>query len=244
MITTGIIRQININSNNHIGNKYLVEINLFQIPGDDKKSNYTYLANCCTAGGLYAPLNVGDKVYVSFLHDDLSLPIILGHIYQGIKEEPRGFAYLNTLKVSHSAVLPEDTTIGKISYKKLEQMLTKINNVHENIYYQHNLILNTNSGKVKFSFCNKFERPYTNKLEDIINLKQELLRIFQHGDSIEITPIDVVISMDASMPLADLCLCLDLEKSDMSAFLIRGISSTYTTEYLTVVDINDFIVTL
>ena len=52
MITAGIIREIGINKGSFVGNGYRVELNIFQMPGDNNKENYTYLAICSTVGGI------------------------------------------------------------------------------------------------------------------------------------------------------------------------------------------------
>lgn len=72
MITPGIIREIGINKGNFIGNAYRVELNIFQMPGDNDKNNYTYIANCSAAGGMYDSYEVGDVVYVGFLNNNKS----------------------------------------------------------------------------------------------------------------------------------------------------------------------------
>lgn len=72
MITPGIIREIGVNKGNFIGNAYRVELNIFQMPGDNDKNNYTYIANCSSTGGMYDSYEVGDVVYVGFLNNNKS----------------------------------------------------------------------------------------------------------------------------------------------------------------------------
>ena len=241
MITTGIVREININSNQHIGNKYLVEINLFQIPGDTKKSNYTYLANCCIAGGLYATIDVGDKVYIGFLNDDLSLPIILGHIYQGVKEQPRSFAYLNTLKVSNSATFPSNTTIGNITYKKLEEAVNQVKQLVSNTYYQHNIIATAQTYKFKFSFSNKYKDKYDSS--DLSNLIKELSRLYVS----EIEKADInstifkllpAILLDDVPGITDAQICLNTTENNLK---VRILSTNEGIKYLPIKEINDYV---
>lgn len=126
MITTGIIREININSKNYKHNKYKVELNIFQVPGDTDKSNYTFEANCMVASGFSSVYNIGDKVYVSFLNNDKSYPIILGKIYQGLTDEYRGYGALTDLKVKTSARLPNDTHIGQYTYQDFDLAFKKL----------------------------------------------------------------------------------------------------------------------
>ena len=126
MITTGIIREINLSSANHKNNRYKVELNIFQIPGDTNKDAYTFEANCMVASGFSSVYNVGDKVFVGFLNNDKSFPIILGKIYQGISDDYRGYGALTDLKVKNSVALPNDITIGSYDYDDLDITFRKI----------------------------------------------------------------------------------------------------------------------
>ena len=66
---------------------------------------------------------VGDKVYVGFLNEEISFPIILGKIYQGLTEEARTYAILDSLKVDGKIMLSSDIQIGELSYKDLENLV-------------------------------------------------------------------------------------------------------------------------
>lgn len=123
MLTTGIIKQINLSSGPHKNNIYLVELSLFQTPGDYKTSNYTYEANCSVPSGMYSCYNVGDKVYVDFLNDKLSHPIIIGKIYQGNTDEAKSYAYFDTLKVKSTAEFSKDTKIGDFTYDQISKLV-------------------------------------------------------------------------------------------------------------------------
>lgn len=124
MITTGIIREINLSSSNYKFNKYKVELNIFQKPGDNDDENYILEANCSVASGLYSCFKKGDKVYVGFINNNYSQPVILGKIYQGLIDEPRSYAYFNSIKISDSAEFPKNTKIGDISYEDLKYAIT------------------------------------------------------------------------------------------------------------------------
>lgn len=155
MITTGIIREIGVNKGSFIGNAYKVELNIFQIPGDNDKKNYTYLANCSTIGGLYDSYVVGDMVYVGFVNNNKSLPIIIGKIYQGLQDESRSFANLDALKVKNKAELPETTTIGNIDFSDKEYFFDNVNEViKDKNLFADSLQLKTNvenAGLIKFN---------------------------------------------------------------------------------------------
>ena len=156
MITTGIIREVAVNKGNFIGNAYKVELNIFQIPGDNDKKNYTYTANCAVPGGVYDSFNVGDKVFVGFLNNNKSLPLILGKIYQGVKDEARSIANLNALKVKSKAELPKNTTIGNIDFSDKEYFFDNVNEViqDKDIFVDSIQLKTDNEGAGRITFDN------------------------------------------------------------------------------------------
>lgn len=126
MITTGIIKRINVDSKNYSNNKYVVEISLFKSVNDITTDKYTYEANACVPPGLFSPYEIGDKVYIGFINGRGGLPVILGKIYQGLTEEDRAYALYNTLKVTQKVELPLNTTIGNITGQDLKDWKTKL----------------------------------------------------------------------------------------------------------------------
>lgn len=140
MITAGIIREIGINKGNFIGNAYKVELNIFQIPGDDNKSNYTYVANCSTIPGLYDSYAVGDVVYVGFLNNNKSLPIILGKIYQGLDNKSNGKLQLKGLSVTGHTELSKNTFIGNIPFSDIQSTIQQNAVLQEKVTYIENKI--------------------------------------------------------------------------------------------------------
>lgn len=132
MITTGIIKDINQSSSKYINNKYLVEISLFQKPGANNPDTYTLKANLATPSNMYGAYKIGDKVYVTFINGDLSLPLIIGKIYTGIDEKYRGESRLESLKVKNSAIFPDNTKFGNISVSDINKALIDINILKNN----------------------------------------------------------------------------------------------------------------
>lgn len=174
MITTGIIRQINLSSSSYVCNKYLIELNIFQVPGDYNKSNYTYQANCSTLPGHYDSYEVGDKVYVGFINDDLSLPIILGRIYQGHDDISRSYINCQNLNVSNSVRLPKDIKIGDISYTQLLKLFNK----ESKKYYNHFIKCALSNGFIaKFKFINTSNCSYFDQNLSAAYLNKELFRL-------------------------------------------------------------------
>lgn len=142
MLTTGIIKQINVDSKNHKNNKYIVDIGLFKSPGDLSSEYYSYEANACVLGGIYSPYNVGDKVYIEFFNGQGGYPVILGKIYQGLEDEARNYAYFDTLKVKNKVHLPENTTLGDITVNDIKDLRTSFNALSER-YYNEGIIKKT-----------------------------------------------------------------------------------------------------
>ena len=151
MITAGIIREIGINKGNFIGNAYKVELNIFQIPGDDNKSNYTYVANCSTIPGLYDSYAIGDVVYVGFLNNNKSLPIILGKIYQGLDNKSNGKLNLKGLSVTGHTELSKNTFIGNISFSDIQSTVQQNALLQEKITDLENKITNIAPSEVDLS---------------------------------------------------------------------------------------------
>ena len=176
MITTGIIKEINLSSSSYSCNKYLVELNIFQSPGNLYKNNYTCQANCSTMPGHYDSYEVGDKVYVGFINEDLSIPIILGKIYQGIDNQFRSQINCQNLKVNGTSELSKSTKIGDITYEQLVRLF----NVEPEYYYNHIVecsILGYSDLRIKFKFMNRLSTPYANETHSPSFLLQEMYRI-------------------------------------------------------------------
>ncbi len=130
MITTGIIKQINIDSDDdHSNNLYNVEISILKTPISNSE-DATLECTCCLPGGVYNSYKVGDVVYVGFVNNLLNYPVILGRIYKGLDEvDARSFNKLEDLSVSNSAVLPENTSIGDISFADLKKSFLNYQNI-------------------------------------------------------------------------------------------------------------------
>lgn len=69
-------------------------------------------------GNLYS-YNIGDVVVVSFEHNQVDQPIVLGKLYIGPEEKASNYSFANSLQVTEKAILPTTTTIGNLSYNDL-----------------------------------------------------------------------------------------------------------------------------
>lgn len=127
MITTARIIQNNIGSdeNNIHRQSNLFEIELPILYSSDDNPNDERLHMRATAAvppGQYDMYQIGDIVYVGFMHNQISNPIIIGKVYKGVGEDVHTAAsenFVNTLRVEDLAQLPENTCIGEIDFNEL-----------------------------------------------------------------------------------------------------------------------------
>lgn len=139
MITTGIIREVNISGQGYKSNLYKVEIPIFNSTSDPL--NYTTImeTTACLSGGIYDCYSIGDYVYIGFINNKFNFPVILGKIYKGLDDNLSGSYNIQALKVANSASLPQNTKIGNIEYKDLLRAVTETanaNNVNSLDNYQ------------------------------------------------------------------------------------------------------------
>lgn len=132
IITTGIIRDINLSSGNLNNNIFKVEIPLFNTAIDDKSTSCILDCNACLLNSFSNVYNVGDLVYLGFIDGLFSQPVILGNIYSGNNVET-GDLKLGSLKVKDSVELPENTFIGDINIQRLIKNIQEIQNLNSYI---------------------------------------------------------------------------------------------------------------
>lgn len=176
MITTGLIKEINLSSSRYSCNKYLVELNIFQSPGNLYKNNYLTEANCSTLPGHYDSYEVGDKVYVGFINEDLSIPIIIGKIYQGRDNQFRSQINCQNISVKGKSELSKDIKIGDITYEQLAGLF----NQPQNHYYNHVVecsLIGYENSRIKFRFMNRSSYEYSNFTDTPISLLSEIYRL-------------------------------------------------------------------
>lgn len=133
MITTGIIREVNLSGDGYNSNIYRVELPIFKSASDADNYHVIVDSNVCLPGGIYDCYSVGDFVYVGFVDNKFNCPIILGKIYKGIESISCGSVKHESLKVAGITNLSDDTTIGDINYSDLIESITyskNFNNVN------------------------------------------------------------------------------------------------------------------
>ena len=131
MITLAEIRGKQYDDNRTL--LYQIYIPIFKAPGQVKDT--ILLATCSAEGGSYEPYNVGDVVYVSFVGNSLNYPVVLGRVVKQYSTEDKSssYKYLNTLEVTDRVVLPENTTIGSLTFNKLIEDDLSINNIKDTL---------------------------------------------------------------------------------------------------------------
>lgn len=117
MITRAIVEGFDINEDGT--KKAIVRIPIFN--GIESSPNGTSSAELSRAieiatPGISETLNTGDAVFVGFEDNDMSKPVILGHL---IGDNQFVNFVGSSLKIETSAMLPTSTTIGNITYEML-----------------------------------------------------------------------------------------------------------------------------
>lgn len=80
---------------------------------DNTESEAVFEAILSHSPGIYKGIEVDDCVIVTFEDDKYDMAIILGKLYTEIPDNEMAFGQFNQLEVTGSAVLPEDTKIGR-----------------------------------------------------------------------------------------------------------------------------------
>lgn len=134
MITVGEIKSVSTDINNTVICD--VDISLFRSTvnkynAENKLYGSIYTATICTPPGLYMPYEVGDVVYIGFVNNTISNPVILGKVHKNLPKEGESssYAYFKTLNVTDRVRLSENTTIGDIKYDDISNNILKINNL-------------------------------------------------------------------------------------------------------------------
>ena len=134
MITTGVITGKFFDKDGVT--LYNVDISIFRDPTSDRGQSIVS-ATCCATPGQYEAYNDGDKVYISFVNNNISHPVILGKIYQNLEEasvtKPASYFKVNSLEVTEDAILPANTKIGNLDLSNLEVTALGLNNVLSSI---------------------------------------------------------------------------------------------------------------
>jgi hypothetical protein len=131
MITTGKIVAIN-------AAVYQVRLPIFESAGINKQC----IVNCtlCYNPGNLNAYIINDLVYVGFVNNELSKPVILGKIYEGLENKATNFSYSSSLEVTEKAILPSDTTIGTISTKDIIALINNQNTTNSSSSVTNELI--------------------------------------------------------------------------------------------------------
>lgn len=154
-----------------------------RIPTIDKVQNSSLsidslsVAEVCSVINNGLSLNLNDVVYVDFENDDKSKPVIIGCLSKsGIESSYE----LDSLKVSDTANLPSNISIGDISYSELSCLIGTTGNIEEQLSSIESSIDGINNNLIKLN----------NTIENIdsdinnINLKQLSSKIEYIDDSI------------------------------------------------------------
>lgn len=140
MITRAIIEDVIVGEGN-TPTKYRVRIPIFD--NIETAREYTEkgdlsIAMACLSPDLSNDIKVGDIVFVGFEDNDISRPVILGHMYnQGITSNTTTDIKARSIQVTDLYLvkapnLPSGTNIGEIDYQTLLDIVNKYNELYGN----------------------------------------------------------------------------------------------------------------
>lgn len=106
--------------------------NIFQVNiplmADNVNTEALFDALLCYNEGNYNGLEVGDCVFVDFEDDKYNIAIILGKLFTEIPKENKAYGLYNQLNVTGSAVLPENTKIGRYTPQDIFNLYQGVSN--------------------------------------------------------------------------------------------------------------------
>lgn len=118
MITRGYITEkLSVDSS-----KVMVRLPIFETANNNEANIHNPFeveASIMMTPGNFLGYNVGDTVIVGFEDNDYSKPIILGKLFISVEENSTVKEVIDQVSVKSTAVLPENTSIGKVSPKDI-----------------------------------------------------------------------------------------------------------------------------
>ena len=106
--------------------KFTVRLPVFEGVNGNEANVYkpfTVDATVLMTPGNFLGYNINDVVFVGFEDNDYSKPIILGKLYTGTIDTQNSVKEINSqLTVNDTAILPADTSIGKVSAQGLKAL--------------------------------------------------------------------------------------------------------------------------
>lgn len=156
MVTTGIIKSIEIDSETNI-QYYSVEIPIFSTPNENNKDNYTIKSYCSSTPGFYNQYNIDDKVYVCFVNNELGMPLIIGKINEPIPYrngevdvgKATSLAILDELYVARKVKLPTNTEIDGVNLKELKESILSTESSFEKVKELYRIIEYLHPGAIE-----------------------------------------------------------------------------------------------
>lgn len=180
MITVGRVLEVRTNDK---AQEYVLELPIFKNAGvtNNRLNDATFVATCCCDSGTYSPYTTDDIVYVGFVNNRKSQPVILGKVLRNDRVKPASYMYLDALKVDNNVSLPVNTSIQtttgeEMSLMYLKQRLDEIDDLRNMIdnmasitadikLYQHNLYIKYSYGRLYFSIMSNNENAIS--LDDV-----------------------------------------------------------------------------
>lgn len=119
MLTKGIVEQLI--------DKYTAKVRLPIYDGAEGSKNATSKddlteATICSLPNISSTISVGDIVYVGFENDDISMPVILGHLQSENKPESLVDLKFSNIEATGTTVLSEQTFIGDVTPLEISRL--------------------------------------------------------------------------------------------------------------------------
>lgn len=91
--------------------------------------NELYVAHVVTTAGIIPAYSKNDLIYVGFENSEESTPVILGLLLNINSDKVQSDIYATSATISTNCVLPELTTIGKITSENIKTLLNQKENI-------------------------------------------------------------------------------------------------------------------
>ena len=132
MVTKGIVLEL---VNTYQAKVRMPIFNGVETSKDGTPDNRLSIATICTLPNCNNSVQPGDIVFVAFEDNDISKPIIIGHLYKEKANNTTADIILNTLLVQSGVTLPESTTIGEVNSKEISYLHGLVGNIQKQLNY-------------------------------------------------------------------------------------------------------------
>lgn len=156
MITTGVIKDLSKDRST-----CSVDISIFKNVSnvnspENKLTGSIYEATIAVPPGIVSAYNINDKVYVDFVNNQTSYPVVVGKIYEGLENSKQSaFGSFESLSVSGKSSLSKDTVVEDLNvYNELATVKRFLENEKDKRVCVHQLVLSGTGLRANVQFIN------------------------------------------------------------------------------------------